>query len=370
MLPEGLGVLFMNETSAGLIVNSRMGQADPEACGIIDPMDNDDLNNRKNRFNSIITFAMNLLPSLRQLSYLIAVSESLNFTQAASVCHVTQSTLSGGIQELERLLDATLVERDRHAVRMTPVGDAVVERARSLLSMANDLVEHAAQVGRPMTGLLRLGAIPTIAPYLLPPLLRISRERHPSLRIALREDQTARLLQQVRAGDLDFALIALPYETGELKLAPLFDEELWLIALAGDAAARLVRPRVDQLDPERMLLMEDGHCLRTHTLTGCGLGERANPGGLEASSVSTLVQMVEEGLGFGLLPEMAIRSGALNQTTVMARPIAAPAPKRTIAMVARPSTARGVEFDAIADIARSLEPLATPARKRRLKRPA
>jgi len=313
---------------------------------------------------------MNLLPSLRQLSYLIAVSESLNFTQAASVCHVTQSTLSGGIQELERLLDATLVERDRHAVRMTPVGDAVVERARSLLSMANDLVEHAAQVGRPMTGLLRLGAIPTIAPYLLPPLLRISRERHPSLRIALREDQTARLLQQVRAGDLDFALIALPYETDELKLAPLFDEELWLIALAGDAAARLARPRVDQLDPERMLLMEDGHCLRTHTLTGCGLGERANPGGLEASSVSTLVQMVEEGLGFGLLPEMAIRSGALNQTTVMARPIAAPAPKRTIAMVARPSTARGVEFDAIADIARSLEPLATPARKRRLKRPA
>jgi len=313
---------------------------------------------------------MNLLPSLRQLSYLIAVSESLNFTQAASVCHVTQSTLSGGIQELERLLDATLVERDRHAVRMTPVGDAVVERARSLLSMANDLVEHAAQVGRPMTGLLRLGAIPTIAPYLLPPLLRISRERHPSLRIALREDQTARLLQQVRAGDLDFALIALPYETDELKLAPLFDEELWLIALPCDAAARLARPRVDQLDPERMLLMEDGHCLRTHTLTGCGLGERANPGGLEASSVSTLVQMVEEGLGFGLLPEMAIRSGALNQTTVMARPIAAPAPKRTIAMVARPSTARGVEFDAIADIARSLEPLATPARKRRLKRPA
>ena len=311
---------------------------------------------------------MSLLPSLRQLSYLIAVSESLNFTQAAATCHVTQSTLSGGIQELERLLDARLVERDRHAVRMTPVGEAAVERARVLISMANDLVEHAVQAGRPMTGLLRLGAIPTIAPYLLAPLLRISRERHPSLRIALREDQTSRLLEQVRAGDLDFALIALPYNTDDLKLAPLFDEELWLIALAGDAAARLVRPRVEQLDPQRMLLMEEGHCLRTHTLTGCGLGERANQGGLEASSVSTLVQMVEEGLGFGLLPEMAIRSGALNQTTVIARPIAAPAPRRTIAMVARQSTARGVEFDAIAAIARSLEPVATPARKRRLKR--
>jgi len=313
---------------------------------------------------------MSLLPSLRQLSYLIAVSESLNFTQAAAACHVTQSTLSGGIQELERLLDATLVERDRHAVRMTPVGEAVVNRARNLISMANDLVEHAAQAGRPMTGLLRLGAIPTIAPYLLAPLLRISRERHPSLRIALREDQTSRLLEQVRAGALDFALIALPYDTEGLKLATLFDEELWLIALAGDATSRLVRPRVEQLDPQRMLLMEEGHCLRTHTLTGCGLGERANPGGLEASSVSTLVQMVEEGLGFGLLPEMAIRSGALNQTTVIARPIAAPAPRRTIAMVARQSTARGVEFDAIAAIARALEPIATPARKRRLRRSA
>jgi LysR family hydrogen peroxide-inducible transcriptional activator len=313
---------------------------------------------------------MSLLPSLRQLSYLVAVSESLNFTQAAASCHVTQSTLSGGIQELERLLDATLVERDRHAVRMTPVGEAVVDRARSLISMANDLVEHAAQAGRPMTGLLRLGAIPTIAPYLLPPLLRISRERHPSLRIALREDQTGRLLEQVQAGVLDFALIALPYDTNGLKLAALFDEELWLIALAGDAAARLVRPRVEQLDPQRMLLMEEGHCLRTHTLTGCGLGERANPGGLEASSVSTLVQMVEEGLGFGLLPEMAIRSGALNQTTVIARPIAAPVPRRTIAIVARQSTARGLEFEAIAAIARSLEPVAIPARRHRLRRSA
>ena len=313
---------------------------------------------------------MAALPSLRQLSYLIALSETLNFTQAAAACHVTQSTFSGGIQELERLLDVTLVERDRHSVRMTAVGEAVVERARSLLSMANDLVEHAAQAGRPMTGLLRLGAIPTIAPYLLAPLLRISRERHPLLRIALREDQTTRLLQQVRAGDLDFALIALPYETHELKLATLFDEELWLIALAGDAAARRVRPRVEQLDPQRMLLMEEGHCLRTHTLTGCGLGERANPGGLEASSVSTLVQMVEEGLGFGLLPEMAIRSGALNQTTVMARPIAAPAPRRTIAMVARQSTARAVEFDAIAAIARSLEPVTSNVRKRRIRRSA
>lgn len=297
---------------------------------------------------------MSALPSLRQLSYLVRLSEKLNFTQAAQACFVTQSTLSGGIQELERLLGAQLVERDRQHVRMTPVGEDVVTRARVLLSMATDLVEHAARGAEPMTGLLRLGAIPTIAPFLLPGLLRASRERHPRLRIALREDQTARILDQVRDGTLDFGLIALPYDTTGLLVRELFVEELWLIASEDDPTARRVRPTMAALDPERLLLLEEGHCLRTHTLEGCGLSERANPTGLEASSVTTLVQMVEEGLGVALLPEMAIRAGMLAGLSIIARPLAAPAPRRGIAMVARASTARGPEFEALAAIAASL----------------
>jgi LysR family hydrogen peroxide-inducible transcriptional activator len=297
---------------------------------------------------------MSALPSMRQLSYLVKLSETLNFTQAAGACFVTQSTLSGGIQELERQLGAQLVERDRQHVRMTPVGVDVVERARVLLSMAGDLVAHATRAAEPMTGLLRLGAIPTIAPYLLPVLLRTSRERHPKLRIALREDPSARLLERVRDGSLDFALIALPYDVSGLLSRELFVEELWLIAAEGDPAARRARPNVASLDPERLLLLEEGHCLRSHTLAGCGLAEQANASGIEASSVATLVQMVEEGMGIALLPEMAIRAGALNGTSVVARPMAAPAPRRGIAIVARASTARTAEFEALAGIATTL----------------
>jgi LysR family hydrogen peroxide-inducible transcriptional activator len=297
---------------------------------------------------------MSALPSLRQLSYLVKLSEKLNFTQAAEASFVTQSTLSGGIQELERVLGAQLVERDRQHVRMTPVGDDVVARARVLLSMSADLVEHASRAAEPMTGLLRLGAIPTIAPFMLPALVRTARERHPKLRIALREETTARLLAQVRDGSLDFGLVALPYDTTGLQVRTLFDDELWLIAAEGDPAARPARPSVASLDADRLLLLEEGHCLRSHTLEGCGLAERANRSDIEASSVTTLVQMVEEGLGIALLPEMAVRSGLLVGTSVVARPIGAPAPRRGIAMVSRASTARGEEFDTLSEIARRL----------------
>jgi len=306
---------------------------------------------------------MSALPSLRQLTYLVRLSEKLSFTQAADACFVTQSTLSGGIQELERLLGAQLVERDRQNVRMTPVGDAVVTRARVLLSMAADLVELAARESAPLGGLLRLGAIPTIAPFLLPRLLRVSRERHPQLRIALREDPSARVLAQLRDGALDFALIALPWDTTGLLVRPLFDEELWLIAAEGDPAAQRARPTIAALDPQRLLLLEEGHCLRSHTLQGCGMTERANPSGLEASSLTTLVHMVEEGLGVALLPEMAIRAGLLNGTGVVARPIGAPAPRRGIALVARASTARQEAFEALAAIAASLARETAPRRR-------
>jgi LysR family transcriptional regulator, hydrogen peroxide-inducible genes activator len=306
---------------------------------------------------------MAALPSLRQLRYLVAIADTLNFTQAAEASFVTQSTLSGGIQELERVLGATLVERDRQHVALTPLGADVVARSRALLSMAGDLVEHVRAASEPMTGLVRLGAIPTIAPFLLPGLVRAVRARHPRLQIALREDQTDRLLERLRAGTLDFALVALPYDTGTLRVEPLFEEELWLIAREGDPSTRRARPPVDALDPGRLLLLEEGHCLRNHTLQGCGIAETANASGLEATSMATLVQMVEEGLGIALLPEMALRTGILNGTDVVARPISAPAPKRQIVLVARSSSARQAEFEALAAITR--EQAGKPPRRNR-----
>ena len=290
------------------------------------------------------------LPSLRQLSYLVAVADRLNFTQAAQDCFVTQSTLSSGLKELERTLGAALVERDRQHVLLTPLGRTVVERSRELLGSARDLVGAVRAAAAPMTGLLRLGAIPTIAPFLLPPLVRAARTQHPDLKLALREDRSATLLDRLRAAELDFALIALPYDTAGLMVRELFAEELWLITGMPDGAHAPRRPKISGLDPERLLLLEEGHCLREHTLEACGLAERANPSGIEASSLVTLVQMVESGLGDALLPQMAIESGFLGRASVLPQRFAPPVPRRTIALVARPTTTRVAEFEYLAGL--------------------
>ena len=220
--------------------------------------------------------------------------------------------------------------------------------------MARDLSEHVARAARPMTGLVRLGAIPTIAPYVLPRLVRALRERHAELRAALREDQTEPLLARVREGRLDFALIALPYDTTGLQVREVASDELWLVAPEGDPALKRANLRIEALDAQRLLLLEDGHCLRSHTLEGCRLSEQANPNGLEATSLPTLVQMVEEGLGIALVPEMALKAGLLEGSSLVARPLAAPAPRRGIALVARDTSARTAEFDALAQLAREL----------------
>jgi LysR family hydrogen peroxide-inducible transcriptional activator len=229
-----------------------------------------------------------------------------------------------------------------------------VERARALLAAARDLADEVASLADPMAGLARLGAIPTIAPYLLPGLLRGLRQPHPQLRLTLREDQTVPLLARLREGMLDFALIALPWDTDGLQVIEVMVEELWLVAPDGDPALSRAGLRVDAIDPQRLLLLEEGHCLRDHTLAGCGLRERANPNGIEATSLATLIPMVEEGLGIALLPEMALKAGILEHTRLLARPLAAPAPRRTIALVARPTSARRTLFEAIAAQARAL----------------
>lgn len=292
---------------------------------------------------------MRALPSLRQLQYLVAIAQHLNFTRAAEACFVTQSTLSAGLKELETTLGAQVVERDRRSVVLTPLGREIADRAQSLLAEAEDLVELAAGAAEPMSGTLRLGVIPTIAPFLLPKALPGLRDRYPHLKLALREDLTANLLARLRDGELDLALIALPYETDELAVRPLFDDEFWLAGPAGDPALKAKRSAVTGPVTERLLLLEEGHCLRDHTLAACDRERKPNASGLEATSLLTLVQMVESGLGLALVPELALRSGVLTHTGLIARPLAPPAPWRTIALVARHTTARGAELDALAE---------------------
>ncbi len=297
---------------------------------------------------------MTALPSLKQLRYLVAVSDQLNFTRAAESCFVTQSTLSGGLKELEKALGTQLVERDKQTVLMTPIGLTSVKQARAILAAAQDLVEGAYRATQPMTGLLRLGVIPTIAPFLLPQYLQLLRERYPNLHLALREDLTENLLSRLEGGQLDFALIALPYDTANMIVKPLFDDKLWIVGRKGDPQVKARVVHVTASLTDRLLLLEEGHCLRDHALYACGVSTLRSTEGVEATSLLTLVQMIESGLGIGLIPEMAVKCGLTDSPTLVSRPMAKPGPKRTIALVARRSTTRLADFKALAEVVHSV----------------
>jgi LysR family hydrogen peroxide-inducible transcriptional activator len=234
-------------------------------------------------------------------------------------------------------------------VAITPIGQEILERAKVILAASEDLVEYAGAAGKPMTGTIRLGVIPTIAPFLLPNVLPDIRTRFPSLKIALREDLTANLLTRLAEHQLDFALIALPYKTDGLLLQELFIDEFWVVARAEDPALQGKEIHLPAKMAERLLLLEEGHCLRDHTLQACKRPDIRNTDGMEATSLLTLLQMVESGMGIALLPEMAVKGGLLNGTTLIARPLAPPIPKRVIALVARASTAHMEEFQALSE---------------------
>ena len=306
---------------------------------------------------------MAALPSLRQLRYFLTLAETLHFTRAAQACFVSQSTLSAGLKELETTLGVVLVERDKQTVALTEVGAALLPRARQVLTAAEDLSDFAADAARPMHGQLRLGVIPTIAPFVLPRVMPALRQQFGQLQLALREDLTAHLLERLRERQLDFVLMALPYDTPDLRVLPLYKDRFWLVVREDQPLPdRSLRLRSDWT--ERLLLLEEGHCLREHALQACQATEVASVDGIEATSLLTLVQMVASGLGVALVPEMAIDSGLIAQQPLKARPLAAPAPERVIALVTRTTSPHLAEFEAIARVitaATGHKPLATGA---------
>ena len=299
---------------------------------------------------------MAALPSLRQLRYLLALAEHLNFTRAAEASFVSQSTLSTGLKELESTLGVQLVERDKQTVALTTVGAEVVARARQVLAAAEDLSDFASDASRPMQGQLRLGVIPTIAPFVLPSVMPALREQFPQLQLALREDLTAHLLERLRNRQLDFALIALPYDTQDLRVEPLYRDRFWLVGREKDPAMSRKSIQLSSSWTERLLLLEEGHCLRDHALQACSATEVASVDGIEATSLLTLVQMVASGMGVALLPEMAVHSGLLNNLSLKSRPLAPPAPERVIALVTRSTSAHMAEFEAIARVISAMQP--------------
>lgn len=299
------------------------------------------------------TARTSFLPSPRQLRYLVAVADHLSFTTAADACFVSQPSLSAGIKELESGLGVKLFERDRSRVLLTPVGEQIVGRARRLLAETEDLVAVAGTAAKPMTGVLHLGAIPTIAPFVLPGLVASMRDTAPELRLMLREDTSARLADQLRSGLLDFAVLALPFPLDDLLVEHLYDDPL-LVVSAADAPMPGPPIAPESLDTGSLILLEEGHCLREHTLVACNAGQQATQKkGIEASSLITLVQMVAGGLGIALMPQMSIGTGLIESAGLVVRKLKPP-PVRGIALVARPTSTKSAEFAAIAKALKAL----------------
>jgi len=296
---------------------------------------------------------MKPLPTLRQLRYLVAVVDRCHFGQAAEACLVSQSTLSAGLQELEDLLGATLVERTRRSVLPTPLGREIAERARQLLKGAEELVDITRSAADPMSGALHLGVIPTIGPFLIPRVMPALRESFPRLRLYLREDQTARLLEQLNAGKLDAALLALPYPMGDLETEDIAEDRFSFVCPAGHRLGGGDPAQPVAVPSEDLLLLEDGHCLRDHAMAACALDSTPHNTAFQGTSLHTLVQMVANGLGVTLLPQMAVDSGILRGLDLAVRPLAGDRPGRRIALAWRRTSGRKETFQRLAEALRA-----------------
>lgn len=290
------------------------------------------------------------LPTLKQLQYLAALHDHGHFGKAAEACFVTQSTLSAGLRELETLIGVTLVERNRRVVRFTALGERIVEKARRVLREAEELGDMVKAGGKPLVGELRMGVIPTIAPFLLPRLLPPMRRDWPELRLFLREETSAAACDSLHRGRLDCVLLALPFACGDVETEILFEDRLLVAYPQGETPPARIPP--DAIDHSRLLLLEDGHCLKDHILSACNRPELRAEAKMLGTSLHTLVQMVDNGLGVTMLPQMAVDAGILDDTHVTARPLEAEHASRTIALVWRKASPRGKEFQILADVLR------------------
>ena len=288
------------------------------------------------------------LPTIKQLQYLVALHEQGHFGRAAEACFVSQSTLSAGIRELESLLGVTLVERSRRVVRFTPLGESVVAKAHRLLREAEELSALVQASGKPLSGELRMSVIPTIAPFLLPRILPRLRRERPALKLFLREETSGDAIESLHHGRADCVLLALPFATGEVDHEHICNDRL-LVAFPKD------EPRdppaeipPGMIDEGRLLLLEDGHCLRDHALAACNRPELRASATMIGTSLHTLVQMVDNGLGLTMLPQMAVDAGILKDTQIVTRPLETDTASREIALVWRKNSPRADEFRLLA----------------------
>lgn len=294
-------------------------------------------------------------PSVRQLECLVATAKHLNFRAAARDCHISQPALSSQIARLERSLGVVLFERDRRRVLLTRVGEAVVERAKRLLADLDDVGAVARAHAEPLGGQLRLGVIPTIAPYMMPRALPLLRRACPGLELLLREEQTGRSLELLDEGKLDAVLLALEADLGDVSTLPLFRDAFLFAAALGHPLSHKKAVRPSDLEGQRVLLLEDGHCLKDQAWSFCEAQGVRDYVDFRATSLGTLAQMVSSGAGVTLLPELSVPTvGALPGMVV--KPFVKPVPYRTIGIAWRSTSPRRALFEVIAQALRELEP--------------
>lgn len=286
---------------------------------------------------------MKRLPTMKQLQYLVALADTQHFGRAAKRCYITQSTLSAGIRDLETALGTAVAERTNRQVLLTRTGRQIAERAKAILQQAEEVMEVARADLMPMTGELRLGVIPTIGPFLLPRILPALREKYPDLTIYLREEQTVPLLARLEEGELDIALIALPYDTRDLAVEIVMEDEFLFACNRNHALAGRNEVSPEALESAQLMLLEEGHCLRGHALDVCGRGNSEIRSQFEASSLHTLVQMVAAGIGATLIPRLAVDAHITQGTEVTLARVSAPA-FRQIGLAWRPTSLRTAEF--------------------------
>jgi len=294
--------------------------------------------------------------SIRQLRYLESLAETRHFGHAAQACAVSQPALSMQIKELEDELSVSLVERRRSGIELTAQGEEIARRARTILAAVRDLLDYAKHQEGVLSGVLKLGAIPSIAPYLLPSALPELQRRFPALSLQLRETMTSNLVHELLAGTLDLILVALPVDDPEVETFHLFDDRFILATKATKRNQRLRHANAEMLAHDRLLLLEEGHCLRDQALSYCHMVTPEARDSFGASSLATIVQMVANGYGVTLLPEMAIASEIHAGGDIRLLRFRAPEPKREIGLAWRKTSPRKLDFVQFGELLREVAP--------------
>ena len=288
--------------------------------------------------------------SIKQLSYALAVEKTLHFKKAAELSNISQSALSTSLHELEKQLGLQIFERDNKKVLITPVGKQVLEHARKILLQVEDLHHLADSQENPLSFPLTIGVIPTICPYLLPKILPVINQRYPQSHLNIVEDQSHVLVDMVRRGEIDAAILALPYPCEGLLSMEFWQEDFYWVALKGERHTQQKEISSNELNHSNLMLLKEGHCLKEHILKACKLPEQAANQGFGATSLNTLIQMVLGNLGTTLIPEMAMEPLISQHEALAAVHLAEPGSHRRIAFIVRPNYTRTSSIEALISI--------------------